>query len=284
MVRHAVILSAGLGTRFLPFTKAIPKPMLPIIDTPAIEYIIKEALESDITNITIVVGANGDVIRRHFSVNKHLDFSKLSAELREKIAFSDNVKINFATQYILDGTAGAILEAREFVEGNPFLVMNADELFVRENASDAPVSKQLITAFEDSNKCVVGVKRVSIPEASRLGVVVGEKIDERRTILRKIVEKPNACDIADPLVNLGRYVVKPDIFPMLENVLPNKNGEKALTDALVDYAKTEDILCYNFVGKRYDIGNKESYMRAVFDFSMLDPHFERFARKRLLLD
>lgn len=284
MVRHAVILSAGLGTRFLPFTKAIPKPMLPIIDTPAIEYIIKEALESDITNITIVVGANGDVIRRHFSVNKHLDFSKLSAELRKKIAFSDNVKINFATQYILDGTAGAILEAREFVEGNPFLVMNADELFVRENASDAPVSKQLITAFEDSDKCVVGVKRVSPPEASRLGVVVGEKVDEKRTILRKIVEKPNVCDIVDPLVNLGRYVVKPDIFTLLERVAPNKNGEKALTDALVDYAENEDVLCYNFVGKRYDIGNKESYMRAVFDFSMLDPRFERFARKRLLLD
>ncbi len=284
MVRHAVILAAGLGTRFLPFTKAIPKPMLPIIDTPAIEYIIKEALESGITNITVVVGANGDVIKNHFTVNKHLDPSKISAELREKIAFSDNVKINFATQCVLNGTAGAIFGAREFVGENPFLVMNADELFVRENSSDAPVSRQLITAFEDSGKCVVGVKRVSPPEASRLGVVVGETVDERRTILRKIVEKPNICDIVDPLVNLGRYVVKPNLFPILERVAPNKNGEKTLTDALVDYTENEDVLCYNFVGKRYDIGNKESYMRAVFDFSMRDPRFERFARKRLLVN
>ena len=284
MVRHAVILAAGLGTRFLPFTKAIPKPMLPIIDTPAIEYIIKEALESGINNLTVVVGANGDVIRNHFTVNKHLDPSKISAELREKIAFSDNVKINFATQCVLNGTAGAIFGAREFVGENPFLVMNADELFVRENSSDAPVSRQLITAFEDSGKCVVGVKRVSPPEASRLGVVVGETVDERRTILRKIVEKPNICDIVDPLVNLGRYVVKPNLFPILERVAPNKNGEKTLTDALVDYTENEDVLCYNFVGKRYDIGNKESYMRAVFDFSMRDPRFERFARKRLLVN
>jgi len=284
MVRHAVILAGGLGTRFLPFTKAVPKPMLPIIDTPAIEFIIKEALESGITNVTIVVGANGDVIRNHFTINKHLDLSKLSAELREKIAFSDSVSINFATQYVLDGTAGAILGAREFVGENPFLVMNADELFVRENASDAPVSRQLIVEFENCDKCVVGVKRVLPIDASRLGVVVGKKIDERRTILRKIVEKPSVCDIDDPLVNLGRYVVKADIFPFLERVAPNKNGEKALTDALVDYAKNEDVICYSFVGKRYDIGNKESYMRAVFDFSMRDPRFERFARKRLHLE
>ena len=281
MIRHAIILAGGLGTRFLPYTKAIPKPMLPIIDTPAIEYIVKEALESGIVNITIVVGANGDVIRRHFTQNKNLDTTKISAELCEKIAFSDNINLNFATQHILNGTAGAILQAREFVGGHPFLVMNADELFVRENASDAPVSRQLITAFEDSNSCVVGVKRVSPIEASQLGVIVGDKVDERRTLLRRIVEKPNVCDIVDPLVNLGRYVVKPEIFQYLENVKPNKSNEKALTDALVDYATCENVLCYDFVGKRYDIGNKESYMRAVFDFSMRDPHFKKYVSQHL---
>ncbi len=282
MVKHAVILSAGLGTRFLPFTKAIPKPMLPIIDTPVIEYIIREALESGISNILVVVGANGDVIKNHFSINKNLILSKISAELADKIAFSNNVKINFATQFVLDGTAGAILEAREFVDGHPFLVMNADELFIREYACDAPVSRQLITEFENLSKCIVGVKCVSPVEASRLGVVVGDKIDERRILLRKIVEKPKICDITTPLVNLGRYVLTSDIFQYLEHVRANRNGEKALTDALVDYAESNDVICYTFVGKRYDIGNKESYMRALFDFSMRDPKFEHYARERLL--
>ena len=273
MINHAVILSAGLGTRFLPYTKAVPKPMLPIIDTPTLEYIIKEALECNIKNIIVVVGHNADVIKKHFSKNDYLDYSKITQDLNEKLCFSDNVKIEFVTQHILNGTASAILSAQESLKNNDFLVMNADELFIKHHEYEKCPSKQLIEVFNNSGCNVIGAQRVSKADASKLGVIVGKTLDEKTTQLIKIIEKPNIVDIKDPLVNLGRYVVKNNIFEYLKNVKANKNGEFALTDALVDCAKHEQVLCYDFIGKRYDIGNKLSYMQAFFDISMKDKQF-----------
>lgn len=313
-VTRAVILAGGFGTRFLPFTKAVPKPMLPIIDTPAIEFVVREALESGIEEILIVIGANGDVIKRHFSpiINKtpsakppcktHKipaktaptntknpnqtgrlpDYSKLPPNLLEKTLFSERVNVHFARQKTIDGTASAILCARAFVQNSPFLIMNADELFVPVAPFFEPASKQLIRAFNTLNKCIIGTQRVKKSDASKLGVCEGVPTNDATLILRKIKEKPNVCDITDPLVNLGRYVVKPDIFAYLESVLPNRAHETALTDALVDYSnKNEDVICCNFVAKRYDIGNKDSYKQAVFDFSMQDEAFAAYARQKL---
>ncbi len=313
-VTRAVILAGGFGTRFLPFTKAVPKPMLPIIDTPAIEFVVREALESGIEEILIVIGANGDVIKRHFShiINKTAsakplcktrqipaqtapfdaknanqttrspDYSKLPPDLLEKTLFSERVNVRFARQKTINGTASAILCARKFVQNSPFLIMNADELFVPVAPLFEPASKQLIRAFNTLNKCIIGTQRVNKSDASKLGVCEGAPTGDSTLILRKIKEKPNVCDIADPLVNLGRYVVKPDIFAYLESVLPNRAHETALTDALVDYSnKNDDVICFNFAAKRYDIGNKDSYKQAVFDFSMQDEAFAAYARQKL---
>lgn len=313
-VTRAVILAGGFGTRFLPFTKAVPKPMLPIIDTPAIEFVVREALESGIEEILIVIGANGDVIKRHFNpiidktssakkpckthqipaqiahintqntnqINKFPDYSKLPPDLLEKTLFSECVNVRFARQKTIDGTASAILCARAFVQNSPFLIMNADELFVPVAPLFEPASKQLIRAFNTLNKCVIGTQRVKKSDASKLGVCEGVPTSDATLILRKIKEKPNVCDITDPLVNLGRYVVKPDIFAYLENVLPNRAHETALTDALVDYSnKNEDVICCNFAAKRYDIGNKDSYKQAIFDFSIKDGRFSAYARQKL---
>ncbi len=273
MINYAVILSAGLGTRFLPYTKAVPKPMLPIIDTPTLEFIIKEAIECNIQNIIVVVGHNAEVIKKHFTKNKYLDYDKISKDIKDKLCFSDNINLTFVTQHILDGTANAILSAKDIVGKNDFLVMNGDELFFKYHPYDKCPSKQLIDLFNMSDAHIIGAQRVSKHDASRLGVIIGKKLDERTTQLTKIVEKPNEIDIVDPLVNLGRYVVKNNIFKFLENVKPNKNGEYALTDALVDCARYDNVLCYDFVGKRYDIGNKFSYMQAFFDISMNDEQF-----------
>ena len=271
MINYAVILAAGLGTRFLPYTKAVPKPMLPIIDTPTLEYIIKEALECNIHHIIVVVGHNGDVIKKHFRKNEHLNYQKLSQNIIEKIAFSDNIHLEFVTQHILDGTASAILSAKDIVGSHNFLVMNADELFIKNHPYDKCASKQLIDLFDITNSNIIGAQRVSKEDASKLGVIVGKALDEKTMKLEKIIEKPNVIDIKDPIVNLGRYVVKNNIFKYLENVKPNKSGEYALTDALVDCAKYEAVLCYDFIGKRYDIGDKESFMKANFDMSLNDP-------------
>lgn len=273
MINYAVILSAGLGTRFLPYTKAVPKPMLPIIDTPALEFIIKEAQESGIKNIIVVVGHNGDTIKKHFSKTTHLDLAKLSGEILEKLQFSENVDLQFTTQNLLNGTAGAILSARDLIEKNDFLVMNADELFIKKHPFDKPASKQLIEVFERTGYNIVGSQRVSKEDASRLGVIEGKRIDEKTIKLSKILEKPNIYDIKDPVVNLGRYVVKNDIFGYLENVQANKNGEFALTDALVNYAQNEPVLCYDFLATRYDLGNKLSFMKANFDLSLTDKYY-----------
>lgn len=270
MIKYAVILSAGLGTRFLPFTKAIPKPMLPIIDTPTLEYIIKEAIECGIPNIIVVIGHNANVIEKHFQKINNLNYDLLSKEIIEKLNFSDNVKLTFTKQFVLNGTAGAILSAKDIIGENDFLVMNADELFVKENICDKNASKQLIDIYNRTGETIVGTQSIAKEDATRLGVVVGKRLDEKTIKLEKIVEKPSLNEIKEPIVNLGRYVVKSDIFTYLENVEANKSGEYALTDALVNYAKSHNVLCYEFVGKRYDIGNKFSFMKANFNFYLND--------------
>ena len=285
MINYAVILAAGLGTRFLPYTKAVPKPMLPIIDTPTLEFIIREALECNIKNIIVVIGHNGNVIKKHFSKNEYLNYRKLSLDILDKIAFSDNVQLEFVVQHILDGTASAILAAKSLIGSHNFLVMNADELFIKVHPYDKPASKQLIDLFDITDANIIGAQRVSKEDASKLGVIVGKSLDDKTTRLQKIIEKPNIIDIKDPLVNLGRYVVKNTIFNYLENVKPNKSGEYALTDALVDCAKFEPVLCYDFMAKRYDIGDKASFMKANFDLSLSDPiygdEFRKYALKTL---
>ncbi len=273
MINYAVVLSAGFGTRFLPYTKAVPKPMLPLLDTPAIEYIIKEVVECGIENIIVVVGHNQEIIKKHFSKNDYLDILKISEKTKEKIYFSENIKLQFVTQNLINGTASAILSAQKLIGNHDFLVLNADEIFIKNNEYEKCASKQLIDLYENTNCNIIGIQKVTKEEAKNLGVVVGKKINEGTILLDEIIEKPKNVDISTPYVNVGRYVVKNKIFDYLKNVKPNKTNEYALTDALVDYSKFEKILCYDFVGKHFNIGNKLSYMKTIFDFSINDKEF-----------
>lgn len=282
MIDYAVILAGGCGSRFLPITKAIPKPMLPLVDRPAIEFVVEEVLLSRINNIAIVVGHQGDVIKNYFSKMKYIEKLQLSDEIKQKLEFCNKTNIHFFNQAILDGTASAVLSAKEFVGKNDFAILNADELFlVKQNQK--PVTKQLIDLFKESNSCVVGTKKVTKKQATKLGIVEGRKIKNNVLKMKNILEKPPLSSIHLPIANVGRYVVKNEIFDFFYDLKPNRYGEKALTDVLVNYAQSKDVLCLQVQGKRYDLGDKQSFLQAYFDCAVNDEilgtEFRKFLKK-----
>lgn len=270
-VRKAVIPCAGFGTRFLPITKVVPKEILPIIDTPTLEYIIDEVVEAGITEIMLIVSKEKlGVIKKLVNGNEDLNKFLLSVNKDKEYKLANKerpAKISFAIQEKMDGNGRAILCAKEFAKGEPVAVLFGDDLMKK--VGDKNVTKQLIDVYESTGKTVVGCQRTDETVARRCGVMkITKQLNERTWDIHGIEEKPKG-ELPSDLVSLGRFVLDNEIFERIEAIKPNpQNGEVYLTDAISALAEKGKVVAYDFLGIRYDIGNKLGFLEATLDFAL----------------
>lgn len=270
-VRKAIIPAAGLGTRFLPATKAQPKEMLPIVDKPTLQYIIEEAISSGIEEILIITGRNKSSIENHFdkSVELELELEKAGkCELLEQVReISDMVNIYYIRQKEPLGLGHAISCARSFIGDEPFAVLLGDDIV---HNPDKPCLKQIIDTYYEYKTTILGVQEVEPEDVSKYGIVDGKHIEDRVYKVKDLIEKPSVDDAPSNIAILGRYILNPLIFEILEHTKPGKGGEIQLTDALKELAKTEAIYAYNFEGRRYDVGDKQGFLEATVEYALRD--------------
>ncbi len=270
-VKKAVIPVAGFGTRFLPYTKAVPKAMLPILNKPAIQIITDEVVKSGITDILFIVGYKREVIENHFKVSEKLEETLLK---NNKLNFYNLIKepenmanVSFVEQTTLDGTAGALKLARNFVNNEPFAVLFGDDVMYNDGL---PVIKQLIDVYDKSNKTVIGCKRVPLKDVPKYASVEYDKQDGKVYNVTKITEKPPIELVKSDLSPLGRYVCSPEIFDIIDTLKPAVNGELQFTDALDIISRTSGASAYVFDGTRYDMGGQIGYLKANIEFALRD--------------
>ncbi|NMF07012.1 UTP--glucose-1-phosphate uridylyltransferase GalU [Clostridium beijerinckii] len=267
-VKKAIIPAAGLGTRFLPATKAQPKEMLPVVDKPTIQYIVEEAIASGIEEILIITGRNKKSIEDHFdkSVELELELDKSGkSELLELVRdISDMVDIHYIRQKEPRGLGHAIHCAKTFVGNEPFAVLLGDDIV----DSEKPCLKQLIDCYSEYKTTILGVQTVAKENVSKYGIVDGIHVEDRVYKVKDLVEKPNTEEAPSNVAILGRYIITPEIFNILENTKPGKGGEIQLTDALKTLIGTEAMYAYNFEGKRYDVGDKLGFLQATVEFAL----------------
>ena len=270
-VRKAVIPAAGLGTRFLPATKATPKEMLPIVDKPTIQYIIEEALASGIEDILIITGRSKRAIEDHFDKSIELelnleDHGKLK-EL-EMVRAISNIRIHYIRQKEPRGLGHAILCAKHFVGDEPFAVLLGDDVV----DSKVPALKQLIDVYDKTGASVLGVQEVPLEKVSSYGIVASQPTEEARTFaVSDMVEKPAVEEAPSRLAVLGRYVITPEVFDILEETAPGRGGEIQLTDALKVLAQKQPMYAYNFEGRRYDVGYMQGFLEATVEMALKRP-------------
>ncbi|MBV6714113.1 UTP--glucose-1-phosphate uridylyltransferase GalU [Paenibacillus chitinolyticus] len=267
-IKKAVIPAAGLGTRFLPATKAQPKEMLPIVDKPAIQYIVEEAVQSGIESIIIVTGRNKKSIEDHFDRSVELE-QTLSEKgkmklLKEVQAISEMAKIHFIRQKEPLGLGHAILCAKQFIGSEPFAVLLGDDIMV----SYPPALRQMIHLYEETGRQVIGVKPVPDSEVDKYGIIDSAGGRNRIHRVAGLVEKPSLGSAPSNVAVMGRYILEPTIFPILENIEKGAGGEYQLTDALHEIAKREELLALELAGNRYDIGDKLGYLKAVLEIGL----------------
>ena len=267
-VKKAIIPAAGLGTRFLPATKAQPKEMLPIVDKPTIQYIIEEAVASGIEEILIITGRNKKCIEDHFdkSVELEMELEKSGkSELLELVRdISDMVDIHYIRQKEPRGLGHAIHCAKTFVGNEPFAVLLGDDVV----DSEVPCLKQLIDCYSEYKTTILGVQTVPESETNKYGIVDGIHIEDRVYKVKDLVEKPSVDEAPSNVAILGRYIITPQIFDILENTEPGKGGEIQLTDALKTLISQEAMYAYNFQGRRYDVGDKLGFLQATIEFAL----------------
>ncbi|PKM58497.1 MAG: UTP--glucose-1-phosphate uridylyltransferase [Firmicutes bacterium HGW-Firmicutes-3] len=267
-IRKVIIPAAGLGTRFLPATKAQPKEMLPIVDKPTIQYIIEEAVAAGIEDIIIITGRNKQSIEDHFDKNIELELSlqeKGEMELLKIVEKSTNLaNIHFVRQKEPKGLGHAVLVAKNFIGDEPFAVMLGDDVVV----SKEPCIKQLMNAYEIYGRSILGVQTVAPSEVSKYGIADVTMVEGQIAKVKGLVEKPSIDVAPSNLAILGRYIITPRIFHYLETQTPGAGGEIQLTDALMELSKEEDMYTYDFKGKRYDVGNKLGFISATLEFAL----------------
>ena len=267
-VRKAIIPAAGLGTRFLPATKAQPKEMLPIVDKPTIQYIIEEAVASGIEEILIITGRNKKSIEDHFDKSVDLEMELEKAGKQEMLelvrGISDMVDIHYIRQKEPRGLGHAIYCAKSFVGNEPFAVMLGDDVV----ESEVPCLKQLINCFNEYKTTILGVQTVAPENVNKYGIVDGLHIEDRVYKVKKLVEKPAIEESPSNVAILGRYIITPKIFEILENTKPGKGNEIQLTDALEVLIKNEAMYAYDFEGRRYDVGDKLGFLEATIEFAL----------------
>ena len=270
-VRKAIIPAAGLGTRFLPATKAQPKEMLPIVDKPTIQYIIEEAVASGIEEILIITGRNKKCIEDHFdkSVELEMELEKNHKdELLDLVrGISDMVDIHYIRQKEPRGLGHAILCAKAFVGNEPFAVLLGDDVV----DSEVPCLKQLMDCYKEYKTSILGVQTVAKENVDKYGIVDGIHIEDRVYKVKNLVEKPSVEDAPSNVAILGRYIITPQIFDILSETKPGKGGEIQLTDALQTLIENEAMYAYNFEGRRYDVGDKLGFLQATVEFALKRP-------------
>jgi len=280
-VKKAVIPAAGLGTRFLPSTKAQPKEMLNIFDKPSIQYIVEEAVEAGIEDILIILGRNKKSIEDHFDKSYELEDklkSKGKKELLEGVEKISNLgNIHYIRQKEPLGLGHAIYCAKAFVGNQPFAVMLGDDIV----KSKKPCIKQLIEKYEEYNSTIIGVQEVEKSQVDKYGIVKGEKINERLYKVEDLVEKPKVKEAPSNIAILGRYVISPEIFPILQHTKPGAGNEIQLTDGLKELARRRNVYSYVFEGKRYDVGNKLGFLEATVEFALDDKELGSTFKKYL---
>ena len=267
-VRKAIIPAAGLGTRFLPATKAQPKEMLPIVDKPTIQYIIEEAVASGIEEILIITGRNKKSIEDHFDKSVELEMELEKAGKQEMLdivrRISDMVDIHYIRQKEPRGLGHAIHCAKSFVGNEPFAVMLGDDVV----DSEVPCLKQLIDCFNEYKTTILGVQTVDPKNVDKYGIVDGLHIEDRVYKVKRLVEKPSVDEAPSNVAILGRYIITPQIFEILENTAPGKGNEIQLTDALETLIKNEAMYAYDFEGRRYDVGDKLGFLQATVEYAL----------------
>ncbi|MGI6575365.1 MAG: UTP--glucose-1-phosphate uridylyltransferase GalU [bacterium] len=267
-VRKAIIPAAGLGTRFLPVTKAQPKEMLPILDKPTIQYIVEEAIDSGIEDILIITGRGKRAIEDHF--DRSLELERILAEkgqnhLLEAIQEIGNIEIHYIRQKQPLGLGHAIYCARKFIGEETFAVLLGDDIVA---GGPKPGLKHLLDYYNDFGYSVIGVQEVSPQEVERYGIVRGEKVKQDLWRVKELVEKPPAEKAPSRVAIMGRYVITPRIFSLLEEAKPGAGGEIQLTDSLNRLAQEEPVYACTFAGKRYDAGDLLGYLQTTVEFAL----------------
>nr|WP_281185606.1 UTP--glucose-1-phosphate uridylyltransferase GalU [Staphylococcus schleiferi] len=278
-VKKAIIPAAGLGTRFLPATKAMPKEMLPILDKPTIQYIVEEAVRAGIEDIIIVTGKHKRAIEDHFDHQVELENNlaeKGKDALLEKVRHSTNLSNMFyVRQKEQKGLGHAIWTAKQFIGNEPFAVLLGDDIV----ESDTPAIQQLIEEYDRTGKSVIGVQEVPEQETHRYGIVDPKSKDNRLYEVTKFVEKPAPGTAPSNLAIMGRYVLTPDIFDYLENQEKGAGGEIQLTDAIERLNQSEQVFAYDFEGERFDVGEKIGFVKTTIQYALKDEEMSEEIRQ-----
>ena len=267
-IRKAIILAAGLGTRFLPATKAQPKEMLPIVDKPAIQYIVEEAIDSGIENIIIVTGRHKRAIEDHFDKSVELEM-QLEEKGDERLlhlvqAVSNLADVHYIRQKEPLGLGHAILCARNFIGDEPFAVLLGDDII----QSQPPTLKGMMELFEETERSVIAVQEVAHEDVSKYGIISPSAENSRYTQIKDLVEKPDPAEAPSNLAVIGRYIISPEIFDILERQKPGRGGEIQLTDALRVLNRDFPMAAFPIQGKRYDVGDKFGYIEATIELAL----------------
>ena len=281
-VKKAVIPAAGLGTRFLPATKAMAKEMLPIVDKPTIQFIVEEALQSGIEDILIVTGKAKRPIEDHFDANLELEMNlkeKGKTELLKLVEETTDVNLHFIRQSHPNGLGHAVLQARAFVGNEPFVVMLGDDLM----EDQVPLTKQLIDNYEKTHASTIAVMDVPHEDTSKYGIIdPGMEVEKGLFNVKNFVEKPAPENAPSDLAIIGRYLLTPEIFDILANQEPGAGGEIQLTDAIDTLNKTQRVFAHQFTGKRYDVGDKFGFLKTSIEYGLVHPEVKDNLKEYLI--
>ncbi len=288
MIRKAVIPAAGFGTRFLPASKSQPKEMLPIIDTPTIQYVLEEAVAAGITDVLMIIGKGKRAIEEHFDRNfeleHELEATGKEAELEIVRRISNLANVHFVWQKELNGLGDAVSYAKCHIGDEPFALLLGDTIV----ESDTPVTAQLIKVFERYQESVVALEEVDPAKVSRYGIMAGRAISDNLYMIEDFIEKPEINEAPSNLAIAGRYIFTPEIFNSIANIVPGKNNEIQLTDAMRLMVKTRAMFGWCFQGARYDIGNKLDFIKTNITFALkrddMRDDLRDFLRELLLQD
>ena len=280
-IRKAVIPVAGLGTRFLPATKTVPKELLPIVDIPAIQYVVQEAVDSGISEVIFVTGRGKDSIEDHFDEIPELEQVLEERGQKEAVQslrqLAEMIEVVSVRQKKPLGLGHAVFCARDLVGDEPFAVLLSDDLI----EAPVPCMRQLMEIFEEKKESVLALRRVPEDQVRRYGIVQGKQLTKGLYEVENMVEKPQPHETPSRLAIIGRYILRPEIFSLLENVAPGKGGEIQLTDGISKLARQQKVYGYEFEGEHYDIGDKFGFVRATVAYALKRPELKKQIREYL---